>query len=114
MKFTQVEPNENFPAGRWVSEQQRWEIGFCPVMFGVRVRFGQIGSNCVELDYCAGADATFALILLATVVQILSTVPETASSQEIRQMFPTYTVKPIDRDPFCWERLKEMAAEVVN
>lgn len=114
MKFKQVEPNENFSAGRWMSEEQRWELGFYPVLFGVRVRLARVGEDWVELDYCAGDDAGFALILLATIVQILSVVPETVTNQEIRQIFPTYAVKPINRDPFCWERLKEMAAEVVN
>jgi hypothetical protein len=111
MNFTKAESNQNFPAGRWVSENQIWEIGFLPVMYGVRVKVSLVGSNWVTLNYCAGADKEFALILLATVTQILMALPESITEDEIHRLFPKFEIKPIDRDPYCWERLKELAAQ---
>lgn len=112
MKFTKAESNENFPLGRWVSENNVWEIGFRPMLFGVRVSLGKVGSDWITLDYCAGDNQSFAFILFATVARILMALPETVTEQQLRQTFPAYTVKPIDRDPYCWERLKELAAQI--
>lgn len=112
MKFTKTEPDENFRAGRWVSENNVWEFGFCPVMYGVRVRAGKIGNGWITLDYCAGDDKEFALILFATVGCILMALPETVTEQQVQRLFPAYETKPISLDPTCWERLKELAAQV--
>ncbi len=109
MKFTRVDPDENFPSGKWVSENNIWELGFCPVMYGVRVRFSRVGNGWVNLDYCAGDSAGFALILLATVARILEPLPESVTGAEIERLFPRFEVKPIDRDPICWTRLQELA-----
>ena len=81
------------------------------MMFGIRVSLGKVGSGCVAIDYCAGADIAFALILLATVVRILEPLPESVSYQELEQIFPSYDVKPINRDPYCWKRLQELAGQ---
>jgi len=109
VKFSQAAPDENFPLGRWVSENNVWEIGFFPVLFGVRVRLGKIGNAWVNLDYCAGSNEGFALILLATVVAILERVPESATERQVEELFPKFDIKPIDRDPTCWKRLQELA-----
>ncbi len=109
MQFTKATSNENFPKGRWISENNVWEIGFLPVLYGVRVRLGKVGSACVDLDYCAGDNLGFALILLVTVINILEALPESITAQQIEKLFPMYEVKPIDRDPYCWRRLQELA-----
>lgn len=111
MKFTKAEPDENFPIVRFVSENNVWEIGIRPMMFGHRVSAGLVGSGCVEIDYCGGADGCFVIQLLATVVKIFSSLPETITLKEVKRFFPTYQVKPIDKDP-CWEKLKELAANL--
>lgn len=112
MEFAKAKPNINFPVGRWVSEGGIWEIGFCPVLYGIRVRFGKVGSASVVLDYCAGDDKLFALELLGTMMQILSVFPESTAKQEISRLFPSFTIKPINQDPSCWERLKKLADEI--
>jgi hypothetical protein len=108
MQFTQAAPDENFPLGRWVSENNIWELGFYPVLFGVRVKLGKVGSPCVNLNYCAGNDEGFALILLATVALILEAVPESVTERQIERLFPGYTIKPINLDPTCWKQLQEL------
>jgi hypothetical protein len=114
MQFSKAEPNEDFLLGRWVSENNIWEIGFCPVAYGVRVRLGRVGNYWVNLDYCADADTGFAYVLLATVVLILSYVPENITEIEVERMFPWFEIKPINRDPTCWKRLQEMADELIK
>lgn len=109
MKFHLAETNENFPLLRYVSEGGQWQIGLVPMLFGVRVRAGRTDDRyTVALDYCAGADLQFQRELLATVIVILSEIPEEATHRDIHRFFPESTVKPIDRDPICWPVLKRM------
>lgn len=108
MKFTPASPNENFFM-RWTSEMGVYEMGFRQMLFGVRVSVAVVGDCGCFLDYCAGADRAFALELLATLTVILDSYPETIKWYELQKRFPGFTVKPIDRDPYCWTRLQEMA-----
>jgi len=109
MKFTKAEPNEDFAIARWLSVSGRWELGFRRMLFGVRVSLAKVGAGGCCIDYCAADDKGFALILLATVVQILERYPEEVSDLQLRQDFPTYDIKPINKDPQCWARLQAMA-----
>jgi len=112
MVFKRAESDSNFFC-RWVSTGGRWEIGFTQMMFGVRVRVGRIGSMCVDLDYCAGADVHFQEELMKAVMTILIPVSEEITSRQLSDMFPTYEIKPIHQDP-CWPQLQQMAAAVLG
>ncbi len=85
-------------------------MGISPVIFGVRVRAGEVGAPGVDIDYCAGADQAFSILLLFTIITILETFPVGTSMGEISEGLPTYERRPIDQDP-CWPALKALAEE---
>jgi hypothetical protein len=85
---------------RLVSENGIWEVGFRQMIFGVRVSAGRIdpdyeAATFYAIDYCAGRDRAFCLQLFATVVILLSALPESVSERQVMRLFPSYTVKPI-------------------
>lgn len=111
MIFTAVESDpETGYIKTWASENNVWEIGIYPVMFGVRVRAGKVGCQGLDIDYCAGTDPVFLGQLLTTVMTILETFPESLNSQELHTILPMYNKKPINLDP-CWEQLQQLAKE---
>ncbi len=109
MKFTRTEPNKDFDIIRCVSENNKWEIGIRQMLFGVRICGNPTGNGAYSFDYCAGDDQLFALELFAAVVNILERYTEETTSTQIRIDFPPYEIKPINKDPYCWKRLQEMA-----
>ena len=113
MKFTKTEPDENFDILRCVSENNKWEIGMRRMLFGVRICGNPVGDCCYAFDYCAADDQIFAIELFATVVNILEKYPETTTARQLQDNFPRYEVKPINRDPYCWKRLQEMAIDAI-
>lgn len=114
MRFTKALANENFDVLRCVSENSVWELGIRSVLFGIRICANPVGDDCYWLGYCAGDDFGFALVLLATVAKILEQYPENTDPQQIKLDFPKYDIKPINRDPYCWRRLQEMAGMVAT
>lgn len=112
MKFQRSTPNETYPIIRFVSLENRWELGFCPMMFGIRVCLSQVNSPLITLTYCAGPNEGFALLLLATIATILQPYPETVTERQLQDDFPRYSIKPINLDPVCWPRLMEMSEAV--
>jgi len=112
MMFKRADPDANF-FHRWISTGGKWEIGFTQMIFGVRVRVGRVGSMCVDLDYCAGADVLFQEELMKTVMTILIPVSEEITSRQLSDMFPRYQIRPIHKDP-CWPQLQQMAASVLS
>lgn len=113
MNFKRAIPTENYMFARFVSENGRWELGLTPVLFGVRVRAGLAGECWCDVDYCAGDDPGFAFELLATMVIILESFPESASGREVSRALPEWKRRPINKDD-CWPKLKAMAAKIFN
>ena len=113
MKLTKTETTSAYPHLRCVSENGVWEMGIAPITLfgGHRIAAEQIGSQCYEINYCAGTDKEFALQLLAVVFQIMECLPEDVMPGDFRKTFPDYTVKPINLDP-CWQKLNELLEEL--
>lgn len=109
MKFTKTEPNIDFDILRCVSETGKWEFGIRRMLYGVRICGNPVGNGAYTLDYCAGDDEVFALTLFATVATILEDYAEDVTTQQIKRDFPAFEIKPVNRDPYCWKRLQEMA-----
>lgn len=109
MNFQRKEPNENLDIARWESTQGNWQLGIRQVLFGVRVALYKTGNQWWTLDYCAGDDESFALLLLAVVAAILEKWPEEATERQFQDYFPRFEVKPINNDPACWEQLQALA-----
>lgn len=112
MDFHPTTPTEGI-SHRWASENDVWEISLRPMIYGVRVSVGRIESSrgyalFYVLDYCAGDDQAFLLNLWATIVILMTALPESITPRELKKLFPTYKVKPINRDPHCWEELQRL------
>ena len=111
MRFRRVPPDDNFSMLRLVSEGGKWEVDLYPVLFGVRIRCGQVGACAVVLDYCAGADINLRVEILLLVLQVLEAMDEASTTEgDIDRAFPKWTRRPIDRDPICLPKLREIAA----
>lgn len=109
MRLTLTNKTERYPAGRYISENGRWELGVVPVIFGFRVRWG-LADNLMTYagDYCAGSDQDFLVNLLITMIFIFSFLPEDIPESELRKLLPVCQCKPINKDP-CWQELKTLA-----
>ena len=110
MKFVKAQPNINFDVLRSTSENNIWELGIRRLLYGFSVCANPIGDDVYWLDYPTDDNIAFALELLVTVTKILEGYPEDIKPLPLRSYFPSYDVKPIDRDPNCWKRLQEMAS----
>jgi len=108
--FQRAQPDENFSIMRFESEDGRCEVGLSPVLFGVRVRAGDVGSMAVDIDYCAGADVLFQLQLLDVIKRIIETFPTGTPMRDIAAQLPTYERRPINQDP-CWPALQQLLSE---
>lgn len=98
MKFHQTAPDENFKGLRMVSEGGQWEVGLCPVFFGVRVRAGRVGDGACAIDLCAGADKAHIDTLLKMVLTLLSPFSESARAGDVSRLIPSFETKPVFND----------------
>ena len=108
MTFRRAEPDGNLSILRLSSENGTWDVGFFPVIFGVRVGINRRGSEGFWVkEYCAGADQVFQGQLLLCLVAILECLPENTTERELQNLLPGYRVKPINLDP-CWPALQQL------
>jgi hypothetical protein len=98
VRFIPAAPDANY-FRKWTSLEGKWELGFTQMLFGVRVRCGQTGCGCVELDLCAGASVEHQDEILRLVSLILLPVGEDISPREFNDLFPRFSIKPIFNDP---------------
>ncbi len=112
MKLFTTETDKNFPIVKYISTNNKWELGIKPMMFGVRVCGSPNGQHGYTFEYCAGNNPVFAITLIQTMLAIFEALPEDISEKEVRRILPTYSVKPIDRDPTCWKALKQLAIDL--
>ena len=104
MTFVSAPADFPFSLVRLVSSGGTWEVGYYPATFG-RVDCGGF-----DLNYCAGSDPALRLEILLCVLLILEPVDEAKLTHElIRKTFPGWTHRPIDKDPHCLPRLRELA-----
>lgn len=113
MKFIEAPVSKNFDVYRMLSYTGQWEIGIRRMIFGFRVCGNRVGGWSHAFDYCAGANAAFLAELLATMIAVMSHLPEEISDQEVVELLPSWQVRPIDQDP-CWEKLQELAINGKN
>lgn len=98
----------------WVSEGGVWGVGFKKVIFGMRVIAYELngGGGCA-IDYCAADNPKFAIELASTVMAVMTGLPEGISSNELYDLMPKWTTRPINNDP-CWPKLKSMAERFLH
>jgi len=107
--FHRVQPDENFPGKKLVSETGRWEMGFRQMLFGLRVSAGLSGSGGVTLDYCAGGRLQDQLLLFGVILRLLERLPEEITEGELRRLLPKENRRPIRNDPECLAALLVLA-----
>ncbi len=107
MELSPTDIDEKFPIVKYTSTNNQWEIGIRPMLYGVRVcggRRGHGGLGCLNgyaFEYCAGNNPVFAIDLMQIMLIIFAVLPEEITEREARRLLPSYSVKPIDRDPCC-------------
>jgi hypothetical protein len=115
MKFKLAQTDENFPLLRMVSEGGKWELGYVPMLFGVRVRLGRVGAYKVDCDLCCGSDPELRARVLGYILITLYSKDEAGlTAQSIRSLFPQPTVKPLDRDSIWQKKLEMFDLVLVN
>ena len=112
MELKLVDIDTKFPIVKFVSINHEWEMGVRPVIYGVRVSGNRTRSDTYCFDYCAGNNYDFAMQLFRTMQAILMALPESITERELERMLPTFAVRPIDRDPTCWQELQRLAIEL--
>lgn len=83
---------ENGMFRRKVSEDGKYEIGIHPVLFGFRIRAGEVGSQVYMLDYCCQRDIT----LLELTYNCVSA----AMQMHIAENKPVFNGFPIPADKY--------------
>ena len=99
----------------WASVDGRWFIGTWPVIYGVRAIAWRQDSTGRCVDYCAGSDTSVLLELLHLLRVIFEGhLEDGASERTVEQLLPGWERRPINTDPKCWDRLKQLAKETAN
>lgn len=111
MIFSLAPLTEAYDVLRLTSETGRWELGCHRVLFGVRVVANRVGSGVYAVNYCAGADLPRIGVLRSLVQQILESLPESVTEDEVQTLMPRWTVRPMHNDPACFEALVQLARQ---
>lgn len=98
---------ENGMFRRKISEDGKYEIGIHPVLFGFRIRAGEVGSEVYMLDYCCVKDCTLLELTYNYVSAIMQM--HIAENKPVFNEFPVPTDKYY-RDSDCIARLIKMVA----
>jgi hypothetical protein len=109
MTFHEAEPDENFPIRKFESTNHTWEWGLTPMLFGVRVRAGLVGSMACEVDYCCGPGSDEQMLWLGFLSGLMLQLPESITPAELTKLLPRQTVKPLSLDKECQEKLFKLA-----
>ena len=94
MRFHHVTPNSHYRTLRLVSKSGRWELGFSPYHFGMRLRMGLAGRPPQVMDLCLGRDAAVFPKVLLAVLGRLEHVSELATPREVDAAFPWAGTRP--------------------
>lgn len=88
---------------RYVSEDCSYEVGVFPVMYGWRIRGGQIGAGWVDIDYCCAQNLDLLAATLAVCIAKLEALPR-LDSRLVNQILP-YSQDKLFRDRPLLKRL---------
>jgi hypothetical protein len=61
-----------------------------------------------NLDYCAGDNPIFQVMLLQVVLDLMARLPEETQGDELETILPGYEIRPINLDP-CWNKLQALS-----
>lgn len=92
--FRRIEPSPNYRALRFQSDTGRWELGLSPYQHGIRVRMGLAGRPPSLMDFCLGHETPLYSPTLLAIMELLRSLPESASADEIDALFPWAGTRP--------------------
>jgi hypothetical protein len=99
MKLHHTEPNSAYSILRIASENNIWEMGIYPTLYGNRVSCGKVGSNTyLKGGYCCGMDGLLLMEVTLNVALILGSFPESATMTEVNAALPNWILRPINLD----------------
>lgn len=88
-----------------VSDDGLWFIVWYPMIFGRRVGIFQRGGDML-CDYCCGDDEIILAIVAAAIRGLMETHPsDGANPHEVGIVLPPWRVRPVNKDPECWNAL---------
>lgn len=96
---------ENGMFRRKVSQDGKYEIGIHPVLFGFRIRAGEVGSQVCMLDYCCVRDLTLLELTYSCVLAVMQM--RIAENKPVFNEFPIPADKYY-RDTVCISKLIKM------
>lgn len=99
MQLKLAEKTLNYPMLRLISENDVWEMGLYPVIYGVRVSCNRIGSGTyLKGGYCCGRSPLLVMEVCLAIALILSTFDESAEEWKVDLVLPQWNLRPINRD----------------
>lgn len=89
---------------RHETEDGQWEVGIYPVIYGFRIRAGQVGDLCYNLDMCVGDNWRMMRVLFSIVCRII----EERGCVPNNSDWPSITIKPVWKNPEYLAQLTSM------
>lgn len=86
---------ENGMFFRHETEDGKWEVGIYPVLYGFRIRAGEVGSCMCRLDMCIGDNW---LLMYAIFPIVCNIIEQRGHVPDIRE-WPAAQIKPVWKDP---------------
>ena len=94
MIFARVDPSSDYRLLHFLSSEGNWELGLSPYHNGTRLRMGLAGRPPSVIDLCMGHDTRIYYPALMAVLELLKSVPESASARDIDALFPWAGTRP--------------------
>lgn len=111
MELKISEPSNDYPIIRFTSENELWEAGVYPVMFGVRVSANPTKETTyAKGGYCCGVDSNLTLMTLLAVIQWVEEEDESIELYEMESILPDWSSRPISKDRGVLDIILEKAS----
>ncbi len=94
MDFHRADPSPHYRSLRLTSTEGRWDFGFSPYYWGIRLRMGPSGKPPSVLDFCLGQNPELWGKVLTFALERLAPLPESADTKTIDAVFPWANARP--------------------
>jgi hypothetical protein len=99
MKLHFAEKTINYPMLRLASENNLWEMGIYPTIYGTRVSCNRLGSQpYLKGGYCCGTIGSLIMEVTLAIAVILISLSEEATNGEVESLLPDWNLCPISQD----------------
>jgi hypothetical protein len=99
MKLHFAEKTINYPMLRLASENNLWEMGIYPTIYGTRVSCNRIGSQVyLKAGYCCGTIGSLIMEVTLAIAVILISFSEEATNGDLEFALSDWKLRPINQD----------------